>query len=1116
MNNFYCKAMKLIALLLLGSFLSLHAATFSQTISLSGKNLSYQKIFKEIQLQSGFRILVNRALINNDKKIVLNTEKMPLDDFLQLILTGENMGYKKDGNNIFLHKFSAEDMNDVANQKIRLGVTGKIVDSLGKPLSGAGVFALNSPNGKVIERTSSDAEGVFYLPNVQEGSVIKIIYMGYLSQELIAKKDLGTIVLKPETTGLQEVVVTGLAVSTSKYKVPFAVTKIDEKLINTVSGIDLSQTLRAKVAGITILQGEGDEPASVSLRGAKSFFGNIAPLIVVDGYVSNLNLGDLNPLDVESIEVVKGAAAAALYGTRAEGGVIQVITKKGQNAMGRLNITVDNEYGLNNVQRTPKLATLHKWKVDPNDEFGFQYLKDPQGNNTNSRVINLQPNGFSSILSPYKNFYDNVDLLMKNKPFYTNYISIATAGPKFNTYISFQNQNNSGIAEPIDANIRRTAKLNLQLKPSDKWFLETNIHYFYDSRPSVIASGGSAGTFFGTILNQEPFINLDERSADGDFVAVPRGYEKQGLNLNFNPLYEYSKRVYTNRSHEILAGGKVRYSILHNLSVEALGSINQSFTSISSLYPKGYKTALDDVTLNNGNLFISDAKSQFINGQVQINYDTKFRDFNFAASAKTVYEYYYNTYFSAQGYNFSVPLYRLENTQAASRTIAGSDDKTGRTVNYGYFLNTKLSFREKIFLDLLGRIDQSSRYGRDVESAFFPRVSLGYRMTKDVNLGKDVNELKLRASWGRAGRIPGFNAKESLATVSNTGISITQNENTNLQRSFTSELELGLDARFFRKIDLTFNYAKANSKGDFVQPPVFMPTLGTTPAFRNFGKITSSSIEFEMRANSILQRSDFNIDLGLTFARTRSKIKELGDGLPNFSSGIYRKEPGLSPYAFFGQQLLTDLSELNVVDGVVTNAAGGNRPLSDFAVNAMGQVVVKSTIGTADERPLYLQENGVAKNVVIGDAQPDFIAGFNTTLTFFKNFQLYVTLDWNQGGSKYNQTSQYLTRGDRSELWQDYTLAGYPQAYIQGLYNGNSVSSFWIENSSYLSLREVSLSYTMPRFKALSVLQNARIAVTGRNLVTFTKFSGSNTEDYYEDFPYPVYRTFTAKLTLNF
>ena len=1115
------RIMRLMAVLLLAATFAVQARPVAQTVSLTVKQMPLKQVFSIVEKQTGYAVFGNRSVWNQAKPVTISVTSMPLDSFLNVLLMSRGLAFRLDSKTISLYeKESTATYNNKAelvtamllNVANTIDLRGKVTDEKGNALPGVAVIV----KGTSLQ-AMTDEQGMFALNGVNKEAVL--LFSSINMEPLEVKVNGRTVInatLKIKVAELADMVVTGVAVGTSRVKTPFAVAKVDEKLINTVPALDLSQTLRAKVAGITIIQDQGNAGASVSLRGAKSFYGAIEPLIVVDGFVSNLTLSNLNPQDVESIEVVKGAAASAMYGTRAEGGVIQVITKKGRDARGKLNVTFDHEYGQNSVQRTPRLATMHRWKTNPDDVYGFAYLTDQNGNKTNSRIPNLKDNGFSEVLSPYKNYYDNVGLLMDNRPFYVNFLSLSTGNDKYNIYMSFQNQQNSGIVAPVGADVRRTAKLNLQIRPVPKLEIETNVHYFYTNRPSVIADAGGASSFFGSLLLQEPFINIDQRDSSGNYVAVPPGYQIQNLNLNSNPLYEYSKRQYKNPSSQILAGGKIRYAFSRKISAEVNGSINQSFSSVSSLYPKGYVTALEDITLNNGNLYLYSGKNQFINGQAQVNYQDKFGDLNFAASAKSVYEYYYSTSFSASGYGFSVPLYTLANTQAASRSITGSEEPTGKTVNYGYFLNVRMDYKDKYMLDVLGRIDQSSRYGSNAQSAFFPRLSAAYRVTQDFDLGNNVNELKLRLSWGRAGRIPAFNAKESLATVSNSGISITQNENTYLQRSYTTELETGFDARFFKKLNVTFNYSKANSKGDFVQPPVFVPTLGTTPAYKNFGLITSNSIELEVRANDLVANKVVKWDAGLTFSRVRSKIKELGDGLPAFYNSFYRVDKGLSPWEFFGQKVLTSLSELQVVNGLVTNAAGGTHALTDFVVNARQHVVLKNDMGTANEKPLLLQENGLAKSMVIGDAQPDFTTGFNTTLTFFNRLQLYATLDWQQGGKKYDRTTQYLTSYDRSGVWQDYATAGLPESYIQALYNGNTLTSTWLQNSSYLSLREISLGYTLPRIKGIRVLQSVRIALTGRNLYTWSKFNGSNPEGYYDDYPYPVYRTYTAKLTLNF
>ena len=913
---------------------------------------------------------------------------------------------------------------------------------------------------------------------------------------------------------MDDVVVTGVAQATSQKKIAFSLTKVDQAKINTVPALDLSQTLRGKVAGIQITQTQGDDGASVFLRGAKSMFGNIAPLVVIDGFVTNFSLTDLNPQDVESIEVVKGAAASALYGTRAEGGVIQVVSKKGRNTRKGLEITVDNEVGINNIQRTPDLATMHYYKTDMADSFGFKYASGT----TTSRIANYQANGFSVILSPYKTYYNNTKALLGDNTYYSNYVSMATSGEKYNAFLSFRNQYTGGVIKPMDPNKKKSVSLRTQFRPTNKLEAEISFNYFNEMKPSTAATSDGQGTFFASTLQWEPFINLAAKNAEGNYNVRPNGWNIQGANLT-NPLYEWSKRAYTNNTDDYLGGGKIRYKVLKNLSVEALGSMRKQTYTISNTYPLGFETITSSDMYNNGYLSLSYAFLQMVNGQAQINYNTKIgKDFTFAATGKMVYESYFSKGFGVSGYDYSasVPIYVIGNTRADTRTGSGSDSYTSKTVNYGYYLNMQTSWRDKIFLDALARADQSSRYGSNAKTAFFPRVALAYRVTQDFDLGQAVSDLKVRVNYGAAGSVPLYNAKNSLASVSSSGITISRIENTNLERSITREWEFGADAVLYKKINVQFNYAMARSSGDFVTPPAFTPYQGSG-VVQNFGITKSNSVELEVNGNAV-SRKNFAWDFGFTFGRVRSRIVSLGEGLPPFVDGLYRKDAGLSPFAMYGIKALTSLDQLAVdkTTGLVTNAGGGTRTIKEFALNQKGFVVLASNMGTAAEVPLFLQKNGTNISTVMGDVQPDFQIGFTNTLTFFRRFTLYTTLDWKQGGQKYDQTTQYLSFDGRSSVWQDYAQAGLPLAFLQALYNGNSYSSFWIGNSSYISLREASLSYSIPAPKKGTIFKDARISVIGRNIFTLTDFKGSNPEGSAEYFPYPVYRTFSARFTVNF
>lgn len=978
---------------------------------------------------------------------------------------------------------------------------GKVTDAKkGTPLEGASVAIKNTTHSVITDR-----EGRFTFRTGQKFPYVLIVsFVGYQPQTVTATNENIEIKLEEQVVQLEDVVVTGVAEGTSRRKLSFALTKVSTEQLNTVPATDASQSLRGKVAGLQIDQAAGHQGATVYLRGAKSINGNIAPLLVIDGFVTALGLSDLNPQDIESIEVVKGAAASALYGTRGEGGVIQVITKKGKG-LNKLNITIDNEYGISNVQRTPPTSQYHFYKVNADGSFVLS-----SGNN---RILDLQDNGFSLNQHRYTRYYDNVNNILSNNPYFTNFVSVSTAGEKYNLYASFQNQSKGGIAGPIDPDTRRTALLNVGYKPNKQIDAEVTVQYFNRNTPSSSLTSSGAGSVLYAALLYEPFIDLTERQADGRYAFKPDGFDIQKFNVG-NPFYQLSYREYTNISNNFLIGGRLKYRFSKKISAEISGALQNEYGEIEDYYPIGYQTLTPEVNRNNGYYGLTSNRTASKNGQVQLNYNDKFGDFDLGVNLKSVYEETRVTGLSSSGYNLSAPVKSLSAVEAATRASSSS---WSQLVNYGYFLNIKSVWRDKIFLDVLGRFDLSSRFGSDVGAAFFPRASVAYRLTEDVDLGP-VTDLKLRVAYGQAGSLPAFGAKDSRVSLGSTGgVSITRFGNTNLTRAVTSELEAGIDAVLFNRINIQANYASASSKNDFIQVPAFTPITGSAGIWDNLGEVKSHSIEVEINGN-IINNKKWRWNAGATFSRVRSKITSLGS-VPEFTSGDFRKAAGISPYSYYGYSILTSLSQLEVDDkGFVTNAGGGTLRPEDFTVNKLGFVVLTSQLGTAAEAPVFYQNAATGNTKVIGDAQADFLVGFTNTVSWGP-LSLYTVLDWKQGGQKYNETVNYLTYQYRSAFTDKAIAAGLPLPFVTAVFNAQQTTDYWIENSGYVSLREVSLAYQLPvqQLGVGRIVKGAKLSFIARNLYTWTDFTGVTPEGWDIDFyAYPTFRTFSGRLTLNF
>jgi TonB-linked SusC/RagA family outer membrane protein len=978
-------------------------------------------------------------------------------------------------------------------------IKGRVLDNdVKEPLSGAAVVIKNTKTGVV-----TDENGVFELTVTSLPVTLSILFSGYRSEELdVYEAESFDIFLQEDINRLEEVVVTGVAEGTTRQKLSFALTKIDNRLINSVPATDASTTLRGKVAGLRVDQAGGNRGASVYLRGSKSVSGDIEPLIVIDGFVTGLKLSDINPGDIESIEIVKGAAASALYGTRGEGGIIQVLTKKGRKDR-KLDITVENEVGFTDILLLPPVSKYHHFKV--NTDGSFQ-LTD------GARVIDYQDNGFSVNLHPYNPFYDNTENILGSNSYFTNSVSVAATGEKYNAYISAQNQNKGGVSDIVDADTKQSILFNLGYKVSPKIEADLTAQYSYASNPSSAVSTESNGLLYSTLLI-EPFINIAEKDADGKYVFFPEGSNLPG-NMWSNPLYRLSNEEYSYITENLLLGGKLRYKITDHLSAEASVSLQNRYYNTEEYYPIGYQTVTPDITLNNGSYALSTERSGTKNGQLQLNYNRHTGDFDWGLAAKWVYEASDSNGFSGRGRKLTAPVKKLDVTESSTRTTSSSWSKT---INYGYFINAKISWKDKLFVDALGRLDQSSRFGKDVGTAFFPRVSLGYRLSEDLKV-KQLTELKLRVAYGRAGSLPPYGAKDSKVDISSTGgVSYTQNDNTDLKRAVTEETEIGFDAVFFNRLNLQLNYAFSNSTNDFISVPAFAPVSGSANIYDNLGAVKSNSFEIELNGR-IINEKKFSWNSGITFSRVRSKITSLGD-VPEFTQSGYRKAVGASTTAIYGYSIFSDVSQLETdASGYVTNAGDGTKVLSDYTVNEFGVVVEKATLGTADEAPVFYANEATGNAKILGEASPDFIVGFTNTLTYGP-LSLYAVFDWQQGGEKFNETAQYLSYIYRSEFTDKTAEAGKPLNFTTLVFNASQVTDYWIEKTSYLALRELSLTYKIPTEKLgiAKVLQNASFSLIGRNLHIWTNYKGVNVDGIAQDgFNYPSYRIISGKLTLNF
>ena len=1005
-------------------------------------------------------------------------------------------------------------------------ITGTISDSSGS-LPGVSVLIKGTSNG-----AESNFDGKYSI-KANTGDVLVFRYLGYKTVErTVASSTNINITLREDANLLDEIVVTGVARGTSTKKLGFSLTKVSTESLQQVPAADAANALRGKVAGVRIVSPSGNPAAaaSIRLRGSTSISGSQSPLIIVDGIITSGSLKDIAVEDIESMEVIKGAAAASLYGSLAGNGVIQIITKKGK---GKLTVDVKSEYGWSEIQSAYPTTKSHGYTNDPLGVRNGDWDNDPSTPDTSNFGFDLStgnrvldPDGLFDNKYSSQN-YDNVSNIFTNQPISTQTVSLSGAGDNYRYYLSAQKFEQGGVLEPVDPFKRNTFRANFEIDATDKLTAKLNSSLTRSSAPNVAEQGQGSNVFYSALL-AEPFIDLTEKTADGLFSNNPSGYRVQGSNFQ-NPLYTQEQQRNSSRRQRILFGLDLSYEFSEAWSASFTQSLDQTTSESYFFTPAGYITPTPSPTLNDGSIQRGEFEANTTVTGLQANYFKDFGDLKLSTSVKYLFENRQARSISAGGYDFIAQgVTTIQNTPLDNRNQSSGFTKE---IARNYFLNVDLDYKDKLIFNVLGRRDESSLFGADERIKYYGRAALAYRLTQDIEI-KNIQELKFRAAYGTSGqRPPVFNAQYETFSVTTNAISPVALGNKFLKPSVSAELEVGMNMDFFDRFSLEVNYSRTKTEDAHIQVPL-SGTLGFSSQWRNIGEIESNYFEVSLSGN-IMDKNDFRWDFNLNFDTGNQEITKLADGVPAFTrSGlgavdIFRVEAGLPYGTMYGAVLATSVADLSTdVNGDVLNGAAGGSP-SDYSVNQYGHVVLTSSIGTPAEDPLFLFDSDTNSNLIksIGNTNPDFNVGMSTNLKY-KNFGLYVLADWQQGGQIYNYTKQLLYFNERHEDLSNFGADGTHLNYAQQLYNRSDPADHFVEDGTFVKIREISLDYTLTGDKLSSkAFDSIRFSLSGRNLFTFTDYTGFDpevaintnpTNFKLDEFAYPNFRTYTMAVQIKF
>lgn len=1012
-------------------------------------------------------------------------------------------------------------------------VTGIVIDEAGTAIPFATI---------TIERSnqahSANGDGKFSV-NVSADDRLVVSATGYETKAIQPSGATMTVVLKTVSQTIDEVIVTGVAGATSKNKMTVSVTKISAADLTAVPPTSLSSALTGKVAGIktSSFGGLPGESIDVQLRADNNLNVSASPLVIVDGIITSGSLADINPDDVESMEVVKGAAASALYGSRAGNGVVSVITKRGRGIGGKTAITVRNEYGFQSLAHELETAKAHPYKLaadwqDYKGKYtkydGVTYPANYVAAGWNAGVKgNRNVDDDHYMDNPYGVYFNQQDQFFRTGRNYTNFASVASQTENNNVYSSFENNVQQGVLSLTDGYNRQNLRFNydqkiahwLKLNISNLYILRT-VQFPGSTNAGSVLRAANAGGVFYNIARQESDVNLNLPNPDG------QPYYKRSNQFNSeggNPLYDLYKIKRKEKSSRWLGSYALNMRFTEWANMDLSHSIELENYNYKTVTPKDYwKASADGYT--NGSMSITNSKTNNQNTQATLNLIHNFG--NLTARAKLSYLYenrkYHDDYVSASEFRIS-GIEQLSNFTTINS--AGSSEQTERAQNY--FTIVGLDYKSKLLFDGMFRYDGSSLFGADARWNPYYRVSGAYRLSQDISL-PGVDELKIRLARGTAGIRPNFSWQYEVYTLSGGITTASQKGNRLLKPSKTTETELGLNLNFLKRFSFEVVYAQSLTEDQFLNVPL-IPFLneGFNSQWQNAGTIKSNTFEMTLGANW-LKVKDFSWKTNIVFSRIRQKITSLP--IPPY---VYANSSLGDQYMFYIKENETygaiyGYRFVRSLDDMAKQLPAGAK-ISDYEINSDGFVIAAGSEGKTSERPIRVKENGKDWYGKIGDGNADFNAGISNTVSY-KNLSLYVLLDWKQGGDVYNGKEQRLAfnlvskRMDMTNVPQ-----GNKKAYdywSAGLYDANDANAYWVEDASYLKLREVALGYSIPNSLlnkfTRGVIRGANFRVLGRNLLTFTKYSGYDPEVGSIRVPYdgiyasPIYRNLSFSLTLDF
>jgi TonB-linked SusC/RagA family outer membrane protein len=967
-------------------------------------------------------------------------------------------------------------------------VKGRIVDATSGAVPGASILIVGTSTGTV-----TDTEGNFSLtiPNASGQEVaIEISFIGFKSIRKTIKADAGQttslndVSLESDILSLDEVVVIGSTVTMERRKLGNSITSIKGNQLTDRGTGNLVQAMQGKVAGAQISQNSGDPSGgiSVKLRGAKSLLSSSEPLYVIDGVVvsnatknvTNVNvdpgntgaigqnsMADINPNDIESIEIINGAAASAIYGSRASNGVVLITTKRGKSGVPEIQFSAS--FNVNELRKRVYITKYGK-------QFGSAALRLNTIADTDTATPGTQ---LASNLVDVQR-YDYQDNIFRTGYGTDNNVSIRGGNDKTTYYASFNYLFNQGIVENADYR-RYNGKVRVDQNINSWINISAGVNFingFSNEKPN--------GNVFWSPVNSvnitNNIYNITERDAFGNLKAVEP--------TRINPLSAIETFDITQETNRTISNLQLNLTPLDGLTISYLlgvDNINQQGRIFIPPYPY---TGVNATFFNDGYAASAIATTLLINNDINASYDKTWEDFSSVTQAGFSHQYSKEGYTQAHGRKLAT---FVKTVDGAATPLPSSNTLNIFDV-YGFYLQETLGYKNKLFLTLAGRIDGSTAFAKDNRNLFYPKASVSYLVSESawwntLGITDIVSQFKLRSSYGEAGNLTGiapydrFNLYTAGSFVGSNYVNANATlANLDVKPERQKEIEIGTDISFFKnRLSLSVNYYHQRIE-DLSIERTLAPSQGGSNIRTNVGKLENKGIELSLNATAVKTEA-VTWNVYGTFSRNRNKVTESVRGRISISN------PTGAPVAIISGQ------PVGVFYGYYyARNEDGSLLLTDAGLPQQEKGTQDDDLHTTPARDANGQPTGTILRKVIGNPNPDFIWSLGSTVDY-KNFSVGFLLDAVQGNDVFNadkRTRQGVGIGDYAEKEYKGEL---PRGYINAVY---PIEEFRIDDGSYVKIREVSLSYRLPNI--LKGVRNLQFTLTGRNLYSFDDYNGYDPE----------------------